>query len=146
MKRKVTTLAVTAIMAVAFSASAIAKGTGVILSESDWNAIEEEAEMESMLAIEEIPALRTINVKELEMDFVAGKQVQLKLDAPFAADEVVGLVVLDKDGEIVQTASGTYNDLKTFNLASYYDWDMTYVVRMYSESAVYETKVQVVYR
>ena len=146
MKRKATTTVATVFFCAAFTLTSFAKGTDVILTESDWNTIAEEVEIENMLELDAIPALRTVSIKELEMDFDAGKQVHVSLNAPFAADEFVGLVVLDQDGEIVQSASGTFKDMKDFYLAAYYDWDMTYVVRMYSENAVYETKLQVVYR
>jgi hypothetical protein len=115
------------------------------LSQSDWKTIEEEAEFEGSLSIEEMPMLKTVNIKSLEMDFLPTRSIQVNLSAPFANDDVVGLVILDDGGDIVHSASGTYEELKQLRLRDYYSVDMTYVVRMYSEANVFATKLQVEY-
>ena len=82
----------------------------------------------------------------LEMDFKSGTQTNLLLNAPFADNEEVGIVVLDQNGNVVHSSAGTYKNMKDLRFADYYSQDMTYVVRVYSSSAVFETKLQVVYR
>lgn len=137
-----------AILTIALSGTQLfAKDNSVnTLSDSEWNAIEESVEMEGMLEIEALPAFKSITVQALEMELSSGFQTNLTLNAPFSANEEVGLVILDNEGELVHFASGSFGDLKELKLADYYDWDMTYVIKVYSENAVFETKLQVVYR
>ncbi len=149
MKRSITKMLGTMALIVAGFASATANTTGTQvheLSESEWQNIAEEAEFDEGTNLEAIPALRTINVKALEMDFKSGTQTNLLLNAPFADNEEVGIVVLDQNGNVIHSSAGTYKNMKDLRFADYYSQDMTYVVRVYSSSAVFETKLQVVYR
>lgn len=143
MKTTKTTLAA-ALMAVMVSTSAFATGENHGLSDAEWQAIEEETVMEDMLNIEALPALRTVSVKQLEMNFLPTRQMRIELSAPFGDAEQIGMVVVDANGNVVQSTSGTYGKLKNLKLAAYYNTDMVYVVRLYSADAVYETKLQVV--
>jgi ABC-type glycerol-3-phosphate transport system substrate-binding protein len=152
MKRSIKLLAAaTALALLGFTSTAMAGTTSTKvstvheLSDTEWQEIAEDAELEESTTLEVIPMLRTVSVKALEMDFKAGKQTNLVLDAPFADKDEVGVVVIDKKGEVVYSTSGMFKDLKNLRFSDYYSKDMTYVVRVYSSSNVFETKLQVVY-
>jgi maltose-binding protein MalE len=152
MKRSIKLLAAaTALALVGFTTNASASTTSTKvttvheLSDTEWQCIEEEAELEESTTLEAIPMLRTVNVKALEMDFKAGKQTNLLLDAPFSDKEEVGVVVLDQKGEVVYSTSGLFKELKNLRFSNHYVKNMIYVVRVYSASNVFETKLQVVY-
>jgi hypothetical protein len=115
------------------------------LTDTEWQEIAEDAEFEQGIILEAIPAIRTVNVKSLEMDFKPGKQTHLLLNAPFGNQEEIGVVVLDQNGEVVFSTSGLYEDVRNLRFPDYYTKDMTYVVRLYSSSTVFETKLQVVH-
>jgi hypothetical protein len=117
-----------------------------ILSDSAWQEIEETTELENMMEVDEIPALKLKEVSSMHVDFLTGNFTNLQLDAPFELNEEVGLVVFDSDGVMVHSASGTYADLQELHFKDYFFFDMTYIVKMYSAQSVYETRVQVVYR
>jgi hypothetical protein len=137
------TLAVAAISTTSLFASA--KGTETILTDSEWEAIEESSRWERMMQPVESIVIESTLQNMLEMDLKAGRKTTFSLNAPFTADEQVGLVVIAADGDVVYTATGTYGDLQLFTINPNFCWDETYVVRLYSTQAVYETKVQVVY-
>ena len=119
-----------------------------VLSDEDWTAIQTQAEaesMEDMLSIEEIPALR-ITKMALSVDLQPGTFTTMNLDAPFLDNEEVGLVVMDAEGEVIYRDEGLFKDKKSLRFRDYIDYDMTYVIKVYSDLKVYETKVQVAYR
>ena len=116
-----------------------------ILTEDDWTEITEHAELESMLEIDEIPALHVMNMA-LNVDLQPGTFTTMNLDAPFSDDDEIGLVVMDANGEVLFTDEGKYKDKKSLRFRDYIDYDMTYIVKVYSDLRVFETKIQVVYR
>ncbi len=141
------TLAITmAIAAISTTtAFASAKGTKSILTEGEWQAIEETTRWDRML--QPVDAVLEPNMlqNELDLDLKAGRKTTLCLNAPFVASEQVGLVVIAADGDVVYQAIGSYGDLQTFSINPNFRWDETYVIRVYSSQAVFETKVQVVF-
>ena len=127
------------------SAFASEKGTETILTESEWQAIEETSRWDRMMQpIESIVMVSNMQ-NTLEMDLKAGRKTTFSLNAPFSATEQVGLVVIAADGDVVYSATGTYGELQSFSISPNFRWDETYVIRLYSTQAVFETKVQVVY-
>lgn len=116
-----------------------------ILSEEDWTEIQQQAELEAMLDIDEMPAMKVMTMA-LNVDLQPGTFTTMKLDAPFSDNDEIGLVVLDSNGEVLLRDEGLYKDKKSLRFRDYIDYDMTYVIKVYSEERVYETKVQVVYR
>lgn len=152
MKRSIKLLAAaTALALVGFTTNATAGTTSTKvstvheLSDTEWQQIAEEAELDEDTMLETIPMLRTVSAKALDMDFKPGKQTNLILNAPFADKEEVGIVVLDKNGNVVYSKAGLFEEMKNLHFSDYYTKDMTYVVRVYSSSNVFETKLQVVY-
>jgi hypothetical protein len=147
MKRSNTLRTLAIAMAVATisttTAFAAAKGT-TVLTESEWQAIEETSRLERMLQPIESVEINTMQ-NVLELNLKAGRKTTLSLNAPFNANEQVGLVVIAADGDVVYQATGTYGDLQTFSINPNFRWDETYVIRVYSSQSVFETKVQVVY-
>jgi len=117
-----------------------------VLSDSAWNEIEETVEVENMLFEADLHTLKLTGLNTLSMDFNPGDRTNLVLNAPVKGAEEVGIVVYDNAGVVVYNATGTYNDVKTLHFEDYYKWDMDYVVKIYSETEVFEAKVQVVYR
>lgn len=127
------------------SAFASEKGTETILTESEWQAIEETSRYDRMLQpIESVEMINNMR-NTLDMDLKAGRKTTFSLNAPFATSEQVGLVVIAADGDVVYSATGSYSELQSFSISPNFRWDETYVVRLYSAQAVFETKVQVVY-
>lgn len=126
------------------TAFAAAKGT-TVLTESEWQAIEETSRLERMLQPIESMVMVSNMQNTLEMDLEAGRKTTFSLNAPFSATEQVGLVVIATDGDVVYSATGTYGELQSFSISPNFRWDETYVIRLYSTQAVFETKVQVVY-
>lgn len=116
-----------------------------ILSEEDWTEIQQHAELESMLDIDDMDGLHVMNMA-LNVDLQPGTFTTMELDAPFLDNEEIGLVVMDSDGEVLFRDEGLFKDKKSLRFRDYIDYDMTYVIKVYSEASVYETKVQVVYR
>jgi hypothetical protein len=113
----------------------------------EWDAIEREAEMESLSDFENIPALVKTTIKQgsLNLDLKAGKKTAMLLEAPFAATEQVGLVVIDEKGKLVHAESGLFKQLQNLTFfSSARVKSATYIVRVYSAELVYETKLQVV--
>ena len=171
MKTTVVTLA-TAILMATTSTNAFATGNVVTLSDSDWTAIEQETELENMLALEEIPVIRltevnidwdvieaeaelenmlenltmpiSINNQALMLDLQKGKMAQMTLEAPYADEDLVGVVVLDENGNIIYSNNGNFSQLKNLKFQPVYKANATYVVRIYSENQLFETKLQVV--
>ncbi len=125
------------------TAFAAAKGT-TVLTESEWQAIEETSRLERMLQPIESMEINTMQ-NALELTLKAGRTTTLSLNAPFDANEQVGLVVIAADGDVVYQATGSYGELQTFSINPNFSWDETYVIRVYSSQAVFETKVQVVF-
>lgn len=170
MKTTIVTLAAAAMLMT--STNVFATGNVVTLSDSDWTAIEQETELENMLAIEEIPAIKLTEVKvnwdvieqeaELEsmladLEAVApvtnqalslnlehGRQAAMTLQAPYADADQVGVVVLDENGNIVYSNTGSFGELKSLRFNPVYKANATYVVRVYSVEQLFETKLQVV--
>ena len=127
------------------SAFASEKGTETILTESEWQAIEETSRWDRMMQpIESIVMVSNMQ-NTLEMDLKAGRKTTFSLNAPFSATEQVGLVVIAADGDVVYSATGTYGELQSFSISPNFRWDETYVIRLYPTQSVFETKVQVVY-
>ena len=127
------------------SAFASEKGTETILTESEWQAIEETSRWDRMMQPIESMVMVSNMQNTLEMDLKAGRKTTFSLNAPFSATEQVGLVVIAADGDVVYSATGTYGELQSFSISPNFRWDETYVIRLYSTQAVFETKVQVVY-
>ena len=127
------------------SAFASEKGTETILTESEWQAIEETSRWDRMMQPIESVVMVSNMQNTLEMDLKAGRKTTFSLNAPFSATEQVGLVVIAADGDVVYSATGTYGELQSFSISPNFRWDETYVIRLYSTQAVFETKVQVVY-
>jgi len=117
-----------------------------VLSDSAWQDIEQSTELENFEEIEALPALNLNKQNTLGIDFKPGNFTNLLLNAPFNQKEQVGIAVFDEQGEMVHSAAGVYGDLRDLHFIDYYNFDMTYVVKVYSETEVYEAKVQVVYR
>lgn len=129
------------------TAQIFANGNSTIeLSDSAWQEIEASAELDHLTDIEEIPVVELDQNNSLGIDFKPGNFSNLLLDAPFNQKEQVGIVVFDAQGEMVHSAAGVYADLRDLHFVDYYNFDMTYVVKVYSDTQVYEAKVQVVYR
>jgi len=125
------------------TAFATAKGT-TVLTESEWQAIEETSLLDRML--QPIESVEINNLQNaLKLNLKTGRKTTLSLNAPFDANEQVGLVVITAKGNVVYQATGNYGDLQTFSINPNFSWDATYVIRVYSSQAVFETKVQVVY-
>lgn len=127
------------------TAFASAKGTETVLSDSEWNTIEENSRWERALQPAESILLVSSVQNTLDMDLMAGRKTTLSLNAPFSANEQVGLVVIAADGDVVYTATGNYGELQTFTINPNFRWDETYVVRLYSTHEIFETKVQVIF-
>ena len=119
------------------SAFASEKGTETILTESEWQAIEETSRWDRMMQpIESIVIVSNMQ-NTLEMDLKAGRKTTFSLNAPFSATEQVGLVVIAADGDVVYSATGTYGELQSFSISPNFRWDETYVIRLYSTQAVF---------
>ena len=116
-----------------------------VLSDQDWAQIQEQAELEAMLDIDEMPSYKVMNMA-LDVDLKPGTFTTMELDAPFNDNEEIGLVVMDSNGEVLYRDEGLFKDKKSLRFRDYIDYDMTYVIKLYSDEEVYETKVQVVYR
>jgi len=129
------------------TAQIFANGNSTIeLSDSAWQEIEENAELENLVEIESLPSINLEKANTLSIDFKPGSFTNLVLAAPYNDNDQVAIAVFDAQGEMVHSAAGIYRDLKNLHFIDYYNFDMTYVVKVYSESEVYEAKVQVVYR
>lgn len=129
------------------TATAFAKGNNShILSDSAWQDIEETAEIENKLLLEEIALEKTETANTLQLDFLPGSYTNLILSAPLEPNQEVGVVVFDANGQLVHSAAGTFAEMQNLRFLDYFDWDMNYVVKVYSETEVFEAKVQVVYR
>lgn len=139
----------TAVLAIALSGTQMFAHTTSadvnVLSENDWKAIEEHAQLDAMLEIDEIETLKTVAIQSLNMEFFPGFFTTVELEAPFTENENVGVVVVDESGDIVYEKTGTYDNMKSLHFHEYWNYDQTFVVRMYSTSKVYETKLQVAY-
>ena len=148
MKTTIKTIA-TAFLAIVFSGSQMLANTTNAhidaLTENDWKSIEETAQLDAMLDIDEIVALKKVSVQNLTMDFKPGFFTSVELGAPFTENERVGVVVVDEEGSTIYEKTGTYGNLKNLHFREYWNDDHTYVVRMYSTSKVYETKLQIAY-
>ena len=170
MKNSIATLATAATLLAASFNPATAKGTDVALSQNDWNTISEQVEIENATEINEIPvvlheltqsdwndieqsaqetglisALPAAEVKQtaLKVNLKAGKTTKLLLNAPFVDTEMIGVAVIDASGKVVSSTVGTYANLQQVLIPE--NRNETYVVRVYSASKVFETKVQVVF-
>jgi len=120
-----------------------------VLSENEWQQIEETVELEDALAFEDVTLNNTSEASTLQVEFQPGNftnTLYLLLNAPFNENQEVGIAVVDADGEVVHSAAGSFSEIKKLSFDLYSKWDMTYVVRIYSDDTVYETSVQVVYR
>jgi len=147
MKNLTNTAAALAISLATFGTQVQASNTNFnVLSDSAWQEIEASAELDHLTDIEEIPVVELNQNNSLGIDFKPGNFSNLLLDAPFNQKEQVGIVVFDAQGEMVHSAAGVYADLRDLHFVDYYNFDMTYVVKVYSDTQVYEAKVQVVYR
>jgi hypothetical protein len=170
MKNSIATLATAATLLAASFNPATAKGTDVALTQNDWNAISEQAEIENATEIDEIPvviyeltksdwenieisteeaalinSLPSAEEKQtaLKVSLKSGKTTTLVLNAPFVDSEMIGLAVIDASGKVVSSTVGNYADLQQVLIPE--QRSETYVVRVYSASKVFETKVQVVF-
>ncbi len=174
MKRSIKTLALVALLSATTTSTLFAKGTKTVLNASDWNAVAEQAEMESILDIESIPAVETyllpeewikiendseiesileieempalapVSQNNLDINLQRGRQVNMILNAPFTKNQQVGVAVIDASGKLVYAANGTFEDLQNLKFATAFVKDAKYVVRVYSENEVFETTLQVV--
>ena len=148
MKRSIKTIAAVA-FGLLFSGTQVLANTTTgdfrILSEVDWTDIQQQAELEAMLDIDEIPAMKVMSMA-LNVDLQPGTFTTMNLDAPFSGHDEIGLVVLDSNGTVLLRDEGFYKDKKSLRFRDYIDYDMTYVIKVYSKAHIYETKVQVVYR
>jgi len=170
MKTSILTIATAANLLAATFNTAHAKGTEVALSTNDWNAIADQADIENATELEEIPVLMyeltdadwksiekqlevesqlefaeeaEITKTSLSLNLKSGKTTKMVINAPFANDELVGVVVIDESGKVISSATGTFKSLKNVEISEHKN--ATYVVRAYSSTQVYETKVQVLY-
>ncbi len=129
------------------TATAFAKGNNShILSDSAWQEIEEAVEVENKLLLEEIVLEKTSAANTMHLDFLPGSYTNLILSAPLEPNQEVGVVVFDAQGELVHSAAGTFAEMQNLRFLDYFDWDMNYIIKVYSETEVFEAKVQVVYR
>ena len=170
MKTSIVTLATADV--IMRSANAFATGNLIPLSDSDWTAIEQEAELDNMLAIDHIPALHftEVNVnwevieeeaqlermlehvnealpalnQALVLNLHQGRDAVMTLNAPYNDADQVGLVVLDENGNIVYRSTGTFQKLKTLRFQPLTQASATYVVLIYSAERLFETKLQIV--
>jgi len=132
-----------AAMMMAIGGNTIAHNT--VLTPTDWEAIEQQAELSRLEIIEEIPALRIVTQQELYLQLTPQKKTTMVLTAPFNDDELVGLTVIDKYGHVVYKTLGKYVDLKNYTLRDFNYTEMQYVVRLHNNSSIYETSLLVVY-
>ncbi len=136
-------------LGIAFTGSQLFAGTATadikVLTDKDWTEITERAELDAMLDIEEMPALELMN-QNLSIDLLPGTFTTMELGAPLSENDEVGIVVHDANGKVIYQNEGEFKDIKTLRFRDYYDFDMTYMIKLYSPKKVYETKVQVAYR
>ncbi len=174
MTRSIKTLALVALLSAATTSTLFATGNRTTLNKSDWNAIAEQAEMESMLDIEsipavdnyllpeewtkiendaefepslemeELPAFAPVSQNNLDLNLKRGRKVAMILNAPFETNQQVGVAVIDANGTLVYAATGSFAELQNLHFTAAFVKDATYVVRVYSQSEVYETTLQVV--
>lgn len=170
MKTAIVTLATAATLFNATTANA--GGMITALSDSDWTAIENEATLENMLAIDQLPVLEiaepTLDWEQIEAeaalerlleipastDVVAnkalalnlerGRQVNMILDAPYTQTEQVGVAVIDAAGNVLYNRVGTFAKLQHLHFNAPFMANATYIVRVYSAEKVFETSLQVV--
>jgi hypothetical protein len=133
---------VAAAMMMAIGGSTIAHTT--VLTPTDWEAIEQQAELARLETIEEIPAVRIVTQQELYLQLTPQKKTTMVLNAPFLDEELVGLTVIDKYGHVVYKTFGKYADLKNYTLRDFDYKEMQYVVRLYNDQSIYETSLLVV--
>jgi hypothetical protein len=170
MKNTILTIATAANLLAATFNTVQAKGIEIALSTNDWNAIADQADIENATELEEIPVLlyeltdadwnsiemqleieRQLEFAEeaeitksvLSLNLKSGKTTKMVINAPFENDELVGVVVIDDSGKVISSATGTFDDLKNVEIAEHKN--ATYVVRAYSNTQVFETKVQVLF-
>lgn len=147
--KNVTNILATAALALATLGNQVYAKTTKILTDSDWKEIEESIETENMLLLEDVATANFTQTNALQIEFAPGNYtntLHLALNAPIANDQVVGVAVIDANGEIVYNTTGNFTEVKSLIFDLYKNWDMNYVVRIYTDEAVYESKVQVVYR
>lgn len=119
-----------------------------VLTDNDWNQIEENVELENKLSLESIGTTKSISSSTLLVEFAPGNftnTLHLQLSAPFATHQEVGIAVINANGQVVYSATGIFEKVKNLDFDLAEKKDMIYVVKIYSENAVYESKVQVAY-
>ena len=170
MKTTIVTVAATTLLF--SSANLFATENLKTLTDSDWVAIAQEAELDNMRAIDDMPEIwlnatiidwalieeqaneerlleapsnlvPVIN-KALVLDLEKGRDAVMTLKAPFKDADEVGLVILDENGYIVHRSAGTFGKLKNLRFSPLTKTTATYVVRVYSTQSVFETKLQIV--
>ncbi len=143
-KNMKTTKTLPAILAALFiSASAFA--TTTTPNYEDWDY--ENDPLEEVLAMEEIPAIEMATpfaIRKLEIEAIAVKDNFLKIKLPFADNEIIGLVIIDKKGHVVFNEKEEYRVLKTVLIAD--TGDMEYVVKAYQDNVIYQAKLKVVHK
>jgi len=139
-----TTKTIPAIIAALFiSTSAFA--TVTIPNYDDWDY--ENDPLEEVLAMEEIPSInmaKPFAIKKLEIEAIAVKDNFLKINLPFADNEIIGLVIYDKRGGIIFNEKEAYRMLKTVFIAD--TGDMEYVVKAYQNEVIYQAKLKVAHK
>ena len=100
--------------------------------------------LNEVLEMGEMPAINNpVYINKLELDAVPSKDNFLVVDLPYGDNEVVGLVIYDKKGNIVFNQKDEYRALKTVLIAD--TGDNEYILKAYRGNSIYEARLKVVH-
>ena len=136
MKKSTFTLAILAVLFV--TTTAFANTPNYEVWDYGTDPLTEVMEMEAIPVID-----NPVFITTLKIDVMATKDNFFRIDLPFAEDEIIGLVIYDKKGNLVFNEKHEYGALKTVLIND--TGDNEYIVKAYRGNSIFQARLKVVH-
>ena len=101
--------------------------------------------LEEVMEMEAIPSIATpVSLNKLDIDAIATKDNFLVINLPYAANDIIGLVIYDKKGNVVFNEKGEYRELNNVLIAD--TGDNEYIVKAYKGNTIHQAQLKVVHK